>query len=166
MAAAGGVKRRDAHQTVYARLSLEEAVGVFALDDDIRGLEAGFFAVLIVHDLVGEAVALGPAGVHTVQHLAPVLRLSAARTRVEGDERVQAVVRLDLALERAHAGDDLLALLRVVPESRLGGLDLKLLDLALCALQAERLVQVVQLGREVVQFYLVFLELQHEHAPS
>ena len=217
--AAGGIKRRNTHQTVHARLTLEEAVGVFALDDDIGGLEAGLFAVLIVHDLIGKAVALGPPGIHAVQHLAPVLRFSAARARVEGNQRVvfivlagqqggklllghtflqflitglqlfehgfvvlfdrhfadgeqifaQAVhffIGFDLALECAHPRHDLLAFIRIVPKSGLGGLELKLLDLAPRALESERLVQLLQLGLQVVQFDLVFLELQHGNAPS
>ena len=164
-------------------------------------------------------MALRPAGVHTVQHRAPVLRLSAACAGMEGHEGVVAVVfagqqraellrryrflqllvagfqlpehgfivlldghfadgqqvvaqrthlvvRLDLALERTHAGDDLLALLRIVPEARLRGLDFKLLDLALRLLQTEGLVQLLKLRLEVVQFHLVFFKLQHRNAPS
>ena len=204
---------------MHAVLALEEAVGVLALDEDIGGLDAGGVAVLIVHDLVGKAVALCPARVHAVQHRAPVLRLGAACAGMEGHEGVVAVVftgeqraelllrygllelleaglkllehglvvlldrhladgqqvvaqrahpaiRLDLALERAHAGDDLLALLRIIPETRLRGLDLQLLYLTLRLLQTERGVQLLKLGLEVVQLDLVFLKFQHENAPS
>ena len=204
---------------MYAALALEEAVGVLALDEDVGGLDAGGVSVLIVHDLVGKAVALCPARVHAVQHRAPVLRLGAACAGMEGHEGVVAVVftgeqcaelllrygllelleavlkllehglvilldrhladgqqvvaqrahpaiRLDLALERAHAGDDLLALLRIIPETRLRGLDLQLLYLTLRLLQTERGVQLLKLGLEVVQLDLVFLKFQHENAPS
>ena len=81
-------------------------------------------------------------------------------------QRAHPAIRLDLALERTHAGDDLLALLRVVPEAGLGGLDLELLDLALRLLDAERLVEAFDLRLEVVQFHLVFFKLQHINAPS
>ena len=77
---------------MHAILALEEAVGVLALDEDIGGLDAGGVAILIVHDLVGKAVALCPARVHAVQHRAPVLRLGAACAGMEGHEGVVAVV--------------------------------------------------------------------------
>ena len=44
-----------------------EAVGVLPLNGDSGRLEPGLVAVLIVQGLDGEAVALGPAGVHTVE---------------------------------------------------------------------------------------------------
>ena len=204
---------------MYAVFTLEEAVGVFALNENIGGLDTRGIAILVVHDLIGKAVTLCPAGVHAVQHRAPVLCLGAAGTGVEGYERVVAVVlagqqraqlllgnavlqllvaafqllkhgfvvffdrhfadgeqviaqlghlvvRFNLALERAHAGDDLLALLRIIPETRLRGLDLQLLYLTLRLLQTERGVQLLKLGLEVVQLDLVFLKFQHENAPS
>ena len=61
-----------------------------------------------------------------------------------------------LPFERAHAGDDLLALLRIIPETRLRGLDLQLLYLTLRLLQTERGVRLLKLGLEVVQLDLVF----------
>ena len=65
-------------------LPAEIAVGVLALDHNGGGLDARLVALLIVHDLIGEAVALGPAGVHPVEHLGPVLGLGAAGAGVEG----------------------------------------------------------------------------------
>ena len=47
---------------------------------------------LSVQDLVGEAVALHPAGVHAVEHLGPVLGLGAAGAGVELEDGVGAVV--------------------------------------------------------------------------
>ena len=52
-----------------------------------------------VHRLVGEVVLLGPVGVHTVEHLGPVLGLGAAGTGVEGQDGVVVVV---LAVEHRH----------------------------------------------------------------
>ena len=92
LAAGIGVKGRDTHQTVHAVLTPQVAVGVLALDHNGGRLDARLVAVLIVHDLVGKAVALGPAGVHTVEHLGPVLGLGAAGAGVDGQDDVGAVV--------------------------------------------------------------------------
>ena len=73
------------------------AVGVVALDLDGGGLDAGLFAVLIVEQRILIAVAVGPHGVHAVEHLRPVLRLGAAGT---GVERQNGVVRVVLAGEQ------------------------------------------------------------------
>ena len=87
-----GVKGADAHQTVYAVLTLEIAVGVLTFDEDGGGLDARLVTGLVVHQLIGIAVPLCPAGVHPVQHLRPVLRLGAAGTGVERQNGVVAVV--------------------------------------------------------------------------
>ena len=99
LAAGVGVKRADAHQTVDAVLALEHAVGVGALDHHRRGLDAGLVAVQHVEHLDAVAVGLGPAGVHAVEHLGPVLGLGAAGTGVEGQDGVVVVV---LAVEHRH----------------------------------------------------------------
>lgn len=91
LAAAGGVKRRDAHQPVDAVLRLQKAVGVGAGDEDRRALDARFLPGQIVQHLDLEVVALRPAGVHAVEHLHPVLGLGAARARVEGQDGVVGV---------------------------------------------------------------------------
>ena len=75
-----------------AVLALQIAVGVFALNKDGGGLDTRLVTGLVVHELVGVAVALGPAGVHPVQHLRPVLGLGAAGTGVEGENGVVAVI--------------------------------------------------------------------------
>ena len=92
VAAARRVERRDAHEAVHAGLALQEAIGVVALDHDICRLQAGLVAVEIVENFIGKAVCLGPAGIHAVEHGAPVLRLRAARARVEGQQRVVRVI--------------------------------------------------------------------------
>ena len=87
-----GVKGANADETVDAVLTLEVAVGILTLDEDGGGLDARLVAGLVVHELVGIAVALGPAGIHPVQHLRPVLGLCAACAGVEGEDGVVAVV--------------------------------------------------------------------------
>ncbi len=78
LAAGVGIKGGDADQPVDAVLAFQQAVGVFALDGNNGGFDARLVAFFIVQGLPGKAVALRPAGVHTVEHLAPVLGLGAA----------------------------------------------------------------------------------------
>ena len=73
-------------------LALQEAVGVLSLDHDVGGLEAGLVPLQVVHNLIGEAVALCPAGVHPVEHLTPVLGLGTAGTGMEAHHGVVPVV--------------------------------------------------------------------------
>ena len=115
-----GVEGTDTDETVDAVLALEVAVGVLALDEDGGGLDARLVAGLVVHELIGVAVALGPAGIHTVQHLRPVLGLRAACAGVEGEDGVVAVVfageqggqaaLTDLLFQRLVAGGHVLQL--------------------------------------------------------
>ena len=98
VAASGSVKRGDADKPVYAVLTLEEAVGIFALDHYRCALDAGLVPVEIVHDPDLIAVAVSPHVVHTVEHRGPVLRLGAAGTGVEGED---GVVRVILAGEQS-----------------------------------------------------------------
>ena len=97
-----GIKGRHPDQPVDAVLALQKAVGVLALDGDGRGFDARLVAVLIVQDLIGEVVALRPAGVHPVEHLGPVLGLGAAGAGMEGQDGVVAVVLP--GEERGHPG--------------------------------------------------------------
>ena len=89
---AGGVKGGDPHQAVDAVLALEVAVGVLALDRDGGGLDARLLSALIVQGLIGEVVALGPAGIHAVEHGGPVLGLGAAGAGVDGQNGVVGVI--------------------------------------------------------------------------
>ena len=119
-----GVKGGHPDQPVDAVLAFQQAVGVLPLDGDGRGLDARLVPVLVVQDLIGEIVALGPAGVHPVEHLGPVLGLGAAGAGVEGEDGAVAVVLpgeesghpglLDLLLQGLEAllqlGEELLVL--------------------------------------------------------
>ena len=87
-----GVKGGHPDQPVDAVFALEVAIGVVALDEDGGGLDARLVTGLVVHQLIGVAVALGPAGIHTVEHLGPVLGLGAACTGMEGENGVVGVV--------------------------------------------------------------------------
>ena len=97
-----GIKGRHPDQPVDAVLTLQKAVGVIPLDGNGRGLDARLVAVLIVQDLIGEVVALRPAGVHPVEHLGPVLGLGAAGAGMEGQDGAVAVVLP--REERGHPG--------------------------------------------------------------
>ena len=92
LAAGVGVKGGNPDQPVDAVFTLQKAIGVFALNGDGGGLDAGLVAVLVVQDLVDEAMALGPAGIHAVEHLGPVLGLGAAGAGVELQNGVGVVV--------------------------------------------------------------------------
>ena len=84
---------------MHAVLALEQAVGGGALDHHRSALQTGFVAVLIVQHFHGHAVGSGPAVVHPVEHLGPVLRLGAAGTGMEGQDGVAVVV---LAVQHGH----------------------------------------------------------------
>ena len=77
---------------MYAVLTLEVTIGVIPLNEDGCGLDARLIAVLIVQQLIGKAMPLGPAGVHAVEHLRPILGLSAAGPGVKGEDGVVGVV--------------------------------------------------------------------------
>ena len=199
---------------MHAVLALQMAIGVFTGDSDGSALDAALFTVLIVHGLAVVAVALGPAGIHAVEHLSPVLGLGAAGAGVDGEDGVGVIIlageqggepgflnvglQLDkallqfgeerlvllfiahlaqgheigpgiaaallafqLSLELGDALLDLLSLLQVVPESVRGALRFQHLDLPGSGSQTEGLIQIVQVGQDVVQFYLIFVKLKH-----
>jgi hypothetical protein len=108
------VERRDPHQAVHALLGGVEAVRVLAVDDERRGLDASLLPRADLGEIDLEAAPLGPAHLHPQQHLGPVLRVRAARARVDGDDRVARVVAAGeqaLLLELVQARLDRLALL-------------------------------------------------------
>ena len=73
-------------------LPVEEAVSILTFNHDGGGLDAGLVPLLIVHDFVGEPVALGPPGIHAVEHLGPILGLRAASAGVEGQNGIGGIV--------------------------------------------------------------------------
>jgi hypothetical protein len=73
-----GIEGADAHEAMHARLGLQPAIGVVALDLSVADLmpassPRGLFEIF---DL--EALALGPARIHAQQHRGPVLAFGAA----------------------------------------------------------------------------------------
>jgi hypothetical protein len=101
-------------------------------DEQGCALQPGFVAGLIVDQLAFEAASLGPAQVHSEQHLRPILRLGATGARVNRDDGILAIVLtakhlldlagLDLLIERlerlAEFGIDRFASLRPLDEHR------------------------------------------------
>ena len=92
LAASIGIKGRNTHQTVNTILTLQETIGIVAFNHNICRLQAGFVAFLVVHDLIGEAVRFCPTGVHTVEHLTPVLCLCTAGTCLEGHQGIILII--------------------------------------------------------------------------
>src|SRR5215213_2624738 len=86
------VKRRDADEAVYAGFGSQQAVGVFTFDSEYNALQSRFLSRLIFEHFSFEAALLGPLEIHAQQHLGPVLRLGAARARMNRANRVAAIV--------------------------------------------------------------------------
>ena len=91
MAARIGIERRDANQPVHARLGLEPAIGVEALDEDRGRLNARLFPIVLADQLDLIAPPFSPAHIHALQHLSPVLALGATGAGVDFDVSVVAV---------------------------------------------------------------------------
>ena len=156
VAAACGVKGRDANQTVDAVLALEEAVGVLALDHDGGALDAGLVAVQVVHHLHLVAVAVRPHVVHAVEHGSPVLGLGAAGSGVEGENGVVGVILPGEQGAQAHG-------LRLLGEG--SKLALQLLQHGVVVFLNGHLAHGVHIvpGRAEL-FKILFLGLQHLQA--
>src|SRR5208282_1511954 len=86
------VEGRDAHQAVHAALGGQQAVGVFALDQERGVLDARFLGGGRVQHGGAETAALRPAQIHAHEHLGPVLGVNAAGAGLDGDDGVQPVV--------------------------------------------------------------------------
>ena len=67
-------------------------IGILAVDDERRGFNSRFFARLLVVHFRLEPLKLGPAQVHAQQDLRPVLRLGAARARMDRHDGVARIV--------------------------------------------------------------------------
>ncbi len=115
MAPRRAVVGADPHQPVDAALGLGIAIGILALEQQGRGFDARLFAGMVIDQLDLHAAALGPARIHALEHLGPVLALGATRAGVDLDIGIVGVgltrqQRLDLVLlgafgERGEAGD-------------------------------------------------------------
>ena len=85
------VVRADPDQPVDAAFGLQIAIGIVALNKDGRRLDPGLLAGVVVDQFDLHAVALGPAGVHPLQHAGPVLALGAAGAGIDLDIAVVGV---------------------------------------------------------------------------
>ena len=77
---------------MHASLGRQQAVGVLSGDGQRRALEARFVTRLVVDQLAREPAALGPAQIHPQQHLRPVLGLGPSGARMDGHDRILAIV--------------------------------------------------------------------------
>ncbi|GJD71904.1 hypothetical protein CFIICLFH_0113 [Methylobacterium goesingense] len=91
VAARARIVGRNPHQPVHARLGLEPAIGIVALDQERGALDPGFVAVRPLDDLDFILPALGPAAIHALEHVGPVLALGAAGARMDFEIGIEAV---------------------------------------------------------------------------
>jgi hypothetical protein len=92
MAARGLIERRDAYQAVHARFAGEQAVSIFAAELNRGVFDTGLLAGCFVEQVGGDAVALGPAEIHSQEDRGPVLRFGAAGAGLDGHDGVEVVV--------------------------------------------------------------------------
>jgi hypothetical protein len=86
--ARGLIERRNADQPVNASLGREQPVRVVTGHDHRHALDSSLVAGLEIDDVAPKSATLGPAQIHAHEHLGPVLRLGAARTGMNRDNRV------------------------------------------------------------------------------
>src|SRR5215813_15247811 len=86
------IEGRDSHQAMNARLGCEQPVGIFTFNSECNAFQSRFLSRLIVDNLRLEAALLGPLEIHAQEHLGPVLRFSAARSRMDRAYCIERVV--------------------------------------------------------------------------
>ena len=69
----GLIERRNADESVHSDLAGQKTVRIFAVHAERCRFDPSFFAGLIVVQHGLKSLALGPAQIHTHQHLGPVL---------------------------------------------------------------------------------------------
>ena len=92
MAPGGLIERRNAHEPMNAGFGRQQSVRVLPGDGEGDALQPGLVARLVVDDLALEPAALHPSQIHAQEHLGPILRFGTAGARVNGDNRVLAIV--------------------------------------------------------------------------
>src|SRR5690349_4068938 len=86
------VKRRDTDEPVHTGFGGQQPVGVFAFNSERHVLQSGFLARLILEYFSLKAALLGPLQIHAQQHLGPILRFGAARTRMNRAYSITTIV--------------------------------------------------------------------------
>ena len=87
-----GVERGDADKAMDAALGLDVAVGVGTFEAESGLTDARAFAFGDVFDFDLKTTTLGPAGVHAVEQVSPVVGFRATGAGLDGDDGVGAVV--------------------------------------------------------------------------
>ena len=85
-------KGTDPDETMHPALGGQEPEGVLPGDGEGGALYARLLALGVLDHLEPEAPPLGPALVHSHEHLGPVLRIHPARARVYGEYGVALIV--------------------------------------------------------------------------
>src|SRR6266436_6345455 len=88
----GLVEGRNTHQPMNPNFTGQKAEGILAVYRERRRLQARFFARLVIIEHSLESLALRPTQIHAQQHVGPVLRLSAASPRMDGQDSVARVI--------------------------------------------------------------------------
>ncbi len=86
------VERRQPHQAMHALLGTQIPKRVLPVDRDGHGLDTRLLALGTIQHLRFEAAFFGPAQVHALEHGGPVLRVGAARARVDRQNGVIVIV--------------------------------------------------------------------------
>ena len=87
-----GIKRRNPYQPVYAMLRFQISVSILPVNLKGHRLNSRFFSVQIVQDGSRKSMALCPAGIHPVQHAAPVTGLSSAGSGIQPENGIVSVI--------------------------------------------------------------------------
>src|SRR5437867_9284624 len=163
------VERALAHEAVLATLGAQDPVGVLAADREGRALDPRLLPRARLEQLDVELAVGGPALVHPEDHLRPVLRIGAARSRLKRHYRVAGVVlaveelrllqALELAVERHDRRLDLGGHLRLELEQA----DRVLVFAAEPLVELEALRDTRMLGRGALCVFLVVPEAGLAH---
>ena len=92
VAAAAGVKGRDADQAVDAAFGFQIAIGIGAVGGKGGAFDAGLVTRQQVIHFGFQTPALGIAQIHAQQYLGPILGLGAAGTGMQGDDGILVVI--------------------------------------------------------------------------
>ena len=92
MTAGIGIKRRNAHQTVYTLFRAQEAISIMAVNLNGSTFYTGLITRLIVEHFQRKAVLLSKTGKHTQQHTGPILRFGTAGTCMQCQDSIIGII--------------------------------------------------------------------------